>query len=187
LPNWVRARALSVYLLVFQGAMALGSVIWGEVASRFGLRQTLLIAGLALVAGSILTARTRLVGPQEVDVTPSLHWPEPQFVSEPKPDQGPVLVTIEYRILTAEHDRFSDAMRAVERIRRRDGAIQWGLFQDAANPGRYIESFLVENWAEHLRQHERITISDRAYEERAWEFHQGEVPPPVTHWISARE
>ena len=53
-------------------------------------------------------------------------------------------------------------MKAVERIRRRDGAIQWGLFEDAANPGRYVESFLVENWAEHLRQHERITVSDRA-------------------------
>jgi len=187
LPNWVRARALSVYLLVFQGAMALGSVIWGEVASRFGLRRTLLAAGLALIAGAILTARTRLAGAQEVDITPSLHWPEPQFVSEPKPDQGPVLVTIEYRILPAEHENFSRAMKAVERIRRRDGAIQWGLFEDAANPGRYIESFLVENWAEHLRQHERITVSDRAFEERAWAFHQGDGAPPVTHWISARE
>ena len=187
LPNWVRARALSVYLLIFQGAMALGSVVWGEIASHFGLRRTLLVAGLTLIAGAVLTARSRLTGNEEIDITPSLHWPEPQFVSEPKPDQGPVLVTIEYHIDTHENGRFAEAMKAVERIRRRDGAIQWGLFEDAGHPGRYIESFVVENWAEHLRQHERITVSDRALEEIAWAFHQSGDPPQVTHWISASQ
>ncbi len=184
LPAWVRARALSVYLLVFQGAMALGSVIWGEVASHFGLRTTLFIAGLALLAGAGATSRFRLVGSKEIDTTPSMHWPEPDFVIEPKPDDGPVLVMIEYRIASGETEAFSQAMKPVERIRRRDGAIQWGLFEDAADPGRYVESFLVESWAEHLRQHERITVSDRALEERAWEFHQGAGPPQVTHWIA---
>ena len=84
LPNWVRARALSVYLFVFQGAMALGSVIWGELASHIGLRRTLLIAGLALIAGAIVTSRSRLGGSKEVDTNPSLHWPEPQFRDRPQ-------------------------------------------------------------------------------------------------------
>ncbi|MDQ6758918.1 MAG: MFS transporter, partial [Acidobacteriota bacterium] len=64
--------------------------------------------------------------------------------------------------------------------------IQWGLFEDASDPGRYVEAFLVESWAEHLRQHERITVSDREFEGRAWAFHQGTGPPRVTHWISVR-
>ena len=187
LPNWVRARALSVYLLVFQSAMALGSVIWGELASHFGLRRTLLMAGLALIAGAVITSRSRLADSNEIDTTPSLHWPEPQFAIEPRPDQGPVLVMIEYRIRVGDNEQFAQAMAPVERIRRRDGAIQWGLFEDAGDPGRYVESFLVDNWAEHLRQHERITVSDRSLEERAGSFHQGEGPPRVTHWISVRE
>jgi MFS family permease len=187
LPNWVRARALSVYLFVFQGAMALGSVIWGGLASHFGLRRTLLIAGLALIVGAATTSRARLVSSIQVDVTPSMHWPEPEFAIEPRPDQGPVLVMIEYRIQTGNDEEFGRAMKPVERIRRRDGAIQWGLFRDAGDPGRYVESFLVENWAEHLRQHERITVSDRTFEERAWAFHLGQGPPRVTHLISVPE
>jgi predicted MFS family arabinose efflux permease len=184
LPAWVRARALSLYLLVFQGAMAVGSVIWGEVAERLGLRVTFVCAGLALLAGAAATARLRFVAPKEGDTLPSMHWPEPQFVIEPKPDHGPVLVTVEYFIDTRDHLGFSQAMQAVERIRRRDGAIQWGLFQDAASPGRYLESFLVESWAEHLRQHERMTNADRAMEAKAWLFHKNGDRPVVTHWIA---
>ena len=187
LPAWVRARALGVYLLVFQGAMALGSVIWGEIASRAGLRTTLLFAGIALIAGAGLTARLRFARPKETDTSPSHHWQEPQFEVSPEPEHGPVLVTVEYFIDLADAAQFSAAMKPVERIRRRDGAIQWGLFQDAAIPDRFLESFMVESWAEHLRQHERATMRDRVLEERASRFHRGEGVPRVTHWIAAVE
>ncbi len=186
LPAWVRARALGVYLLVFQGAMALGSVIWGEVANRLGLRQTLLMAGIALLAGAGGTLRLRFASSAEVDTTPSQHWPEPQYSVPPEPQHGPVLVTVEYLIQPEDYVAFAEAMTAVERIRRRDGALQWGLFQDAAMPGRFLESFLVESWAEHLRQHERFTVSDQVYEERARAYHLGPGRPQVTHWIASQ-
>ena len=186
LPAWVRARALGVYLLVFQGAMAVGSVIWGEVAERFGLRTTLLIAGITLLIAAAATARLRLTGSLELDTSPSNHWPEPPLLVERHPEDGPVLVTVEYSIDPPRGREFTRAMQAVRRIRRRDGAIRWSLYEDAATPGRYIETFVVESWAEHLRQHERITVSDREMEEKAWAFHQGEGPPKVTHWIAAR-
>lgn len=187
LPGWVRARALALYLLVFQGAMAVGSVIWGEVASRFGLRTTLLVAGIALCVAALATMRLRLTGSRELDTTPSLHLPEPTLLVERHPDHGPVLVTVEYLIDPKSAANFSLAMEAVRRIRRRDGAIRWGLFEDAAAPGRYIETFVVDSWAEHLRQHERMTVSDREMESKAWAFHLAADPPKVTHWIAARE
>jgi len=185
LPAWVRARALGVYLLVFQGAMAVGSVIWGEVAERFGLRSTLLIAGVTLLIAAALTARLRLTGSLELDTSPSNHWPEPPLIQR-NPEDGPVLVTVEYSIDSQRGVEFVRAMQAVRRIRRRDGAIRWSLYEDAATPGRYIENFVVESWAEHLRQHERITVSDREMEVKAWAFHKGEGPPKVTHWIAPR-
>ena len=187
LPAWVRARALALYLLVFQGAMAVGSVIWGEVATRFGLRATLFSAGVTLCAAAAGTMRLRLTGSVELDTTPSMHLPEPTLLVERHPDHGPVLVTVEYLIDPKRGDDFAEAMEAVRRIRRRDGAIRWGLFEDAAIPGRYIETFVVESWAEHLRQHERMTVSDRELESKAWTFHQAAGPPKVTHWIAARE
>lgn len=187
-PAWVRARAMALYLLVFQGAMAVGSVIWGEVASRFGLRIALLIAGIALCAAAAATSRLRLTGGSgEPDVTPSLHLPEPALLVERHPDHGPVLVTVEYFIDRERAAEFARAMEVLRRIRRRDGAIRWGLFEDAAVPGRYLETFVVDSWAEHLRQHERMTVADRESESQAHAFHVGDEPPKVTHWIAARE
>jgi MFS family permease len=184
-PGWVRARALAVYLLVFQGAMAVGSVIWGAVATRVGLRSAFLAAGIALLAGTAATFRLRLAGLRELDTRPSGHWPEPILVVERHEEHGPVLVTVEYSIDPAAAREFARAMQLMRRLRRRDGAIRWGLFEDAASPGRYIETFLVESWAEHLRQHERVTIADRETEERAFTFHRGDGPPTVTHWIAS--
>jgi MFS family permease len=186
LPAWVRARALAVYLLGFQGAMAIGSVIWGGVASRVGLRTTLLIAGIALLVGAALTSRRRLAG-FSLDTTPSTHWPEPNLVLAADPEHGPVQVMVEYHIDPKNGREFTRAMQHVRRIRRRDGAVQWGLFEDASAPGRFLESFLVPSWAEHLRQHERMTVSDHTIEKQAWAFHIGENPPAAHHWIAARE
>jgi MFS family permease len=186
-PAWVRARALAVYLLVFQGAMAVGSVIWGALATRVGLRAALFCAGTALIVAATATSRFRLTGLRELDTRPSGHWPEPILVVERHEEHGPVLVTVEYSIDPARARDFSRDMQAMRRIRRRDGAIRWGLFEDAATPGRYIETFLVESWAEHLRQHERVTISDRETESRAIALHQGDGPPKVTHWIASSE
>jgi MFS family permease len=187
LPAWVRARGLAVYLLVFQGAMAVGSVIWGEVATRFGLRPTLLISGITLLVAAAATARLRLASYREMDTTPSMHLPEPALLVDRHPEHGPVLVTVEYSIDPERGAEFMRAMQAVRRVRRRDGAIRWGLFEDAATPGRYIETFVVESWAEHLRQHERMTVGDLDIETKAWAFHLGAGAPKVTHWIAGRE
>ena len=187
LPAWVRARALAVYLLVFQGAMAVGSVIWGEIASRLGLRTTLAIAAVTLLAAAAATVRLKLVSFPGIDMTPSYHWPEPPPLTGIHHEHGPVLVTVEYLIDPLRGKEFAHAMKAVRRIRRRDGAIRWGLYEDAAAPGRYLETFVVESWAEHLRQHERVTVSDREMEELAQAFHQGPAPPKITHLIAAQE
>jgi len=186
LPAWVRARALSVYLLVFQSAMALGGVIWGAMATRFGLRPTLLVAGICLLLVATATARLRLHSSREVDVAPSGHWPEPHLEISPEPEQGPVLVQIEYRIVPELGPEFTQAMQPVRLIRRRDGAIRWSLWQDAAETGRYIETFVVANWAEHLRQHARATVADKTFQEKAASYHVGPQPPRVTHWFGAR-
>lgn len=187
LPAWVRARGLAVYLLVFQGAMAVGSVIWGEIATHFGLRATLLVAGIALLVGAAATSRLHLSGPREADTTPSNHWPEPPLLVERHPEHGPVLVTVEYLIDPARGAEFTQTMQAVRRIRRRDGAVRWSLFEDATTPGRYLETFVVASWAEHLRQHSRATVADQEVQAGAWAFHSAEGPPKVTHWIAARK
>jgi MFS family permease len=184
LAPWVRGRGLAVYLLVLFGGMAGGSALWGTVAAHAGLRTALVIAGALTIAGVPATARFRLEPGEMADLAPSRHWPAPVITTGPEPDRGPVLVTVEYRVDPARVEDFSRAMREVRRIRLRDGAFRWDLLSDPADPGRYVESFLVESWIEHLRQHERVTIADREMVDRARRYHLGPGPPVVSHFIS---
>ncbi len=191
-PKWVQARALATYLLVFQGVLAVGSIVWGVVAERVGEGTTLAAAAACALIGVAATRGWRLETGTQLDLSPSHYLPEPRVndAVAPDPEEGPVLVTIEYRVQPGEADGFVPAMREVGRLRRRDGALRWGLFRDPANPDRYLESFIVESWAEHLRQWERATVADRAIEERARSFLSRSDPdsgePVVSHLVAAR-
>jgi predicted MFS family arabinose efflux permease/quinol monooxygenase YgiN len=183
-PAWVRARVLAIYLLAFFGSMAAGSAVWGLVAEYAGIPLALLCASAGLMLGLLAALPFPLRINEEMDLSPSLHWSEPTVTSEIHPERGPVLVTVEYRIDPERAGEFVEAMKALERILRRDGAIRWGLFADPSQPGRYLETFLVETWAEHLRQHSRVTNEDRSVEELAHSFHVGDSPPVITHLIA---
>jgi MFS family permease len=185
-PSWVRARALALYLLVFQGCMAVGSVLWGTVTQHAGIAVALWSAAGGLVVGLGMMVRYRLDTGEVLDLRPSAHWPEPTVLVEPDPEDGPVLVMVEYRIDPEDSRDFKIAMQAVRQQRLRDGAFRSGLYSDPAQPSHYLETFVVESWAEHLRLHDRATVSDRIAEERARAFHVGEAPPAVSHYIYAR-
>jgi hypothetical protein len=145
----------------------------------------LLGAALGLLGGLVVMVRYRLVSGEDGDLRPSLHWPEPTVARPLQPDEGPVLVTVEYHIDPGRADEFVQAMEAMRLARRRDGAMRWGLFNDTADPRRYVETFLVASWVEHLRQHERVTGVDRAAQERVHSFHVGPTPPVVSHLLAA--
>lgn len=183
-PAWVRARVLAIYLLVFFGGMALGSAVWGTVATHTGISNALLYASAALLLGLAAAYFFPLRTGGELDLEPSLHWSDPIVVSEPHPQDGPVLVTVDYQIDPERAEEFVAAMREVKRILRRDGAMRWGLFADPAQPGHYVETFLVESWAEHMRQHARVTNEDRIAQDLVRSLHAGDSPPVVTHLIA---
>jgi quinol monooxygenase YgiN len=97
--------------------------------------------------------------------------------------EGPAITVVEYRINPTTAEEFLRAMKEIKRIRLRDGAIRWNLSRDTADPQRYLETFVSESWADHLRQHERVTAEDRAVEELVQAFHLGPEPPKTTHLV----
>jgi hypothetical protein len=105
-------------------------------------------------------------------------------VDEPDAEEGPVLVTLEYRIDPETSQEFDRAIHELGRIRRRDGASRWGVFRDVADPGRRLETFLVASWSEHMRQHERLTEADHATEDAVRALHLGEGAPVVSHLVA---
>ena len=70
-PPWMRARALSMYLLVLQGGMALGSAAWGTLATKHGVPTTMLCSSLALLLGLTTVKRYPLTA-RQLELAPSV-------------------------------------------------------------------------------------------------------------------
>jgi predicted MFS family arabinose efflux permease len=185
LPDWVRGRGLAMFVTVFFGAMTAGSALWGQLASGLGLPAAHFIAAVGAVVGIALTWPYKLQAGAGVDLAPSMHWPAPVLAIDAEPDRGPVLVTIEYRIDPAKSDAFLSAIRGLGEQRRRDGAYAWDVFEDAAEEGRFLETFMIASWLEHLRQHQRVTNADRIVQDVVGQFELA-AEPKVTHFIAAQ-
>jgi MFS family permease len=187
LPEWVRARGLAAFVVVFMGGMALGSVLWGQVATRTGIPTALAISALGTFLFIGLTWRYKLGDHEVLDFTPTLAWPAPLLAETPAPDSGPVMVTIDYHVQPAHRAEFVTAMQAVREMRRRNGAFFWELFHDSADPAHFVESFMDESWVEHLRQHERASVADREIQQRAKRFLVEGTQTRSRHLLADRE
>ncbi len=184
LPDWVRGRGLSIFVTTMFASMTFGSVVWGEIAAIAGLP----IAHFAAAAGGLLTValttRHKLQTGIGLDLTPSMHWPPLIASASFSEDAGPVLVTVTYRLGPAvSRDTFLNAVSRLGRERGRDGAYGWGIYTDSADANIFMETFLVESWMEHMRQHERVTNADRTLQEQVYGLLTGR--PEVRHLIFA--
>jgi hypothetical protein len=165
-PSWVRARALAIYLIVFQAGMAGGSALWGVVALHAGLSTAYFAMAGGLLLGGALAIRLKPAADEIVDHTPAHHWPEPLVTGEVSLEAGPIMVQVEYSVDPMCSDAFRSAMSELGRNRRRDGAVQWWLFRDTADPSLFIETWIEATWAEHLRNHERVSVAHQELEQR---------------------
>jgi hypothetical protein len=183
-PKWIGIRVLSIHILVFQAGVTGGSVLWGTLADLLGVPNALLLASIALIGGlTTMTHYKLLLHGKDLDIIPALNWPLPQVTANIRPDDGPVLIQIEYIVDIAKSKDFEFAIEELKNVRLRDGATNWGVFHDISNPDRYVETFIAESWAEHLRYHERFTNIDREIEDRVLSFHIGKAAPVVNHFI----
>jgi MFS family permease len=183
MPDWVRARGMSLYQMALMGGAAAGSLAWGQVADVLGVRGAVLAA--AAFGGVVLLATRRfsVEGGEEIDFSPAAPRaaPEPAFTIAD--DAGPVMVTVEYQIDPARADDFNAVMQRTRQARLRQGALSWGLFRDVSVPGRYIEYFVDETWVEHKRRLERFTAFDAGLRAERLAFHQGEQPPVLRRYV----
>ncbi|MEO6651983.1 MAG: MFS transporter [Ilumatobacteraceae bacterium] len=181
LPWWVRARGLGMYMVVLAGGIAIGSAVWGAIAA-WSLTGAHVVAAATLVGGTLTSRRWRLDVADSLDLRPA-EPTSPMVRLEPDPESGPVLVTVGYRVPPDRHVDFVTMMRPVERDRRRSGASQWGLFRDLADTDLFLETFVVDTWAEHMRQHQRRTVTADVMMQQAREFVEGDIT--VAHLLSA--
>jgi MFS family permease len=184
MPDWVRARGMSIYQMALMGGSAAGSLLWGQVASWVGVNGSVIMA--AVFGGVVVLATRKLSveGGADVDFSPAAPRSAPQPATAVGPDEGPVMVTLTYQIDPSRADAFAEVMQRTRRARLRQGALSWGLFRDVAVPGRYIEYFVDENWLEHQRRLERFTAFDAGLREQRLAFHIGHEPPELRRYVS---
>jgi MFS family permease len=160
-PPWVRARAVAMSLVAVQASLALGSILWGAWATTGGTRAALLGSAAIMVLLHAATWRIRVGMGTEADITPGLQLPELTMVEPPMPDDGPVLIQVDYRVDPDRRTSFLRAVNGAEPIRRRNGAVSWRVFRDVAEEDRIVERFIIPSWAEYVRLRQRMTVADR--------------------------
>ena len=181
--KWVKARALAVYLTVFFGSMTVGSALWGQLASHYGIPASLCVATAGLALSCLTVLRWRL------DKDPDLNL-DTSDINEPVPaldihhDRGPVRVSYEYLIRVEDAKGFTQCMQDMRRVRRRGGAMNWSVYEDILQPGIFVETFVVGSWMEHLRQLERYTMNDQKIQNRVYAFHQADRLPQARYLIA---
>ncbi|HLF31194.1 MAG TPA: MFS transporter [Xanthomonadales bacterium] len=184
LPDWVRSRGLAVFMMVFMGSMAFGSLLWGKVAEETSISLSLLMAAAGGVVAVALTWRWRIAGAGNTDLSPSMHWPALVGHDQVSDERGPVLVTIQYEVRSDKVKEFLSAIHRLGKGRRRDGAFAWGIFEHTEKPNLFIETFNVESWLEHRRQHERVTDADRLLQAEIGTLLVAGSQPLVAHYVT---
>lgn len=187
-PAWVRARAVAMTFVSVQTTMAVTSPAWGALASLVGIRVTLAVAAATMLVLLGLTRKVRVELGQEEDVTATrVQLPDLAIAVPPEPDDGPVLIQIEYFVDAANRDAFLAAIKALEPMRRRNGASNWRVFRDLAEEGRYVERYIIDSWAEYVRLRARMTMTDRELLERVLELQRQDMPMRISRLIGLRE
>jgi len=182
-PAWVRARALAVNLVGSQASLALGSAVWGMVASYAGTRVALAVSVAVVLALLLINRNVRVQLGSDADTTPGAQLPEIGIASEPLPDDGPVLIQIEYQIDAAQREPFLRALADIGPTRRRNGATSWRVFRDLGEEGRFVERFIISSWAEYVRLRTRRTMTDSQLQDRVYGMQREGVPVRVSRLI----
>ena len=181
LPDWVRARGMSMYQMAIVGGSALGAALWGQTATVTSVPTALFVAALSGSVCMYLAQRWLLDTSLEEDLTPSREFEAP--VAGQLPCDGHVVVTIAYVIDPLRAGDFKALMQESRRSRLRQGALGWELLRDMGKPGHYLEQIIDDTWTEHLRRFDRVTASDVALRERKLAFHIGDEPPVITRCV----
>ena len=181
LPDWVRARGMSIYQMAIMGGSALGAAWWGKVATLANLQISLSAAAVTGVLAMFIAQRLVPDRGIRVDLTPSNEFSRP--ILEFSPGEGQVQMTVEYRIDPARADDFRALMQEARRSRLRQGALAWNLLRDVRDPGRFVEVIVDESWTEHLRRFDRVSAADVALRDLRRGFHIGDNAPLVTRCL----
>lgn len=182
LPDWVRARGLSLFLMTFSGTMALGSLVWGQIAAATGIPTALLAAAVGALIAAALVRQVALTAGKG-DLAPALHWPQPAWTLPAEAGDRRVMLQVEYIVAPESRAAFVVLMAGLGAARRRNGGYHWSLMEDAARPELFLETWHESSWLQHMRHHDRVTAEDKALQTEISALLRGGPAPVVRHLV----
>ncbi len=185
MPDWARGRMNAVHMVASQGGVAIGGILWGWSATSLGLSNTLIGGAVLLTANLILAIPLSINFAHALNLDPAPLETAHDFPLAPKPDDGPVTVTVESIIRPDDREEFLSLTEQLRLIFLRNGALLYRVDENLEHPGTFRTEMLVASWAEHERQLSRTTKAETEIAERAWSLHAGEGEPVVRHYIKA--
>jgi MFS family permease len=185
LPNWIRARGMSFYQMSLMGGSAIGAFLWGAITSSSNVTTSICISSVFGLVALVSIRKHRLDGHTSEDLSPVCPIERPHPSRDIDPDEGPVMISMEYHINKSHVDDFKKLMVKTRRSRLKQGALSWSLFEDAEHQGKFLEYFVFETWADYLRRFDRFTADDLLMQEERHRFHIDSSPPKLTRRIAA--
>jgi MFS family permease len=185
MPDWARGRMNAVHMVASQGGVALGGILWGWSATVLGLGNTLMGGAILLAASLVLAMPLSINFAHSLNLDPAPLEAAHDFPMVPKPDDGPVTVTVESVIREEDRELFLSLTEQLRLIFLRNGALLYRVDENLENPGTFRTEMLVASWADHVRQLGRTTKAETEIAEQAWNLHAGENEPVVRHYIQA--
>jgi MFS family permease len=178
MPDWARGRMNATIIMVSQGAMALGGIIWGVLASTLGVTLTLEIAAGLLLLSLPLTIWLSIDFVGELNFTPApVTSLSHKLLHIPRPHDGPISITYEFEVDRHRGSEFICLLRQVRLIHLRNGAFSWRLHEDLGRANVYRIEMMMPSWTEHLLQKERYTKTEKEILDKAVSLHVGQEPP----------
>ena len=185
LPGWVRARGMSIYQMGLMGGSALGAAVWGKLADEYGVVTSVVLSSVFGFVALFLIRKHRIDKHPLEDFTPVCPIERPHPVANVDLQAGPVMISIAYQILPEKAEEFKKLMAKARKSRLRQGALSWSLFEDAEQPGKFVEDFVFETWADYLRRFDRFTAEDLKMQEERHHYHIDEHPPKITRRVAS--
>jgi MFS family permease len=194
MPVWARGRMNATVIMVSQGAMALGGIVWGTIAATAGVRTALLVNVLLGICSVALLRLLRAPLSIDFTMTANLNAVPATVVNvgykllyRPQPKDGPVLLTVEFQLDRSRGSKFVDLMSEVRLIHLRSGAYSWQLFEDPSRHNTFRMEVMFPSWTQYLLQQHRMTKADREVFEEAESLHVGPVPPEVRMYLGVNK
>ena len=186
MPGWVRGRMNAFLIMLGQGGMALGAILWATGVANAGVDLTFAVAAVVALVVLALGHRFSINFATEVQVEEAPLDHVSHLAVVPDHDEGPITITIDYLIARRDREQFGSMMQEVQAAVRRNGAFQCRLEENLDELGLFRLEYNVSTWAEHLRLHRRMTVEETKAYKKAWNLHAGDSDPIVRHFRSTQ-